>query len=105
MIRLTVLYNLAAGSDEEAYVAWRLSAHADYIRQMPGVVGASFGRVLTQWSSHAPLDYAFQSTVEWPDRESFEQAFHNDKAQADLRENLRKIGDYKFIVSEIIAGE
>ena len=103
MIQLTVLYSLVEGSDPEAYVAWRLSAHADYIRQMPGVVRSSFGRVLEQWSSHAPVDYAFQSTVEWPDRPSFERAFYNDKSQADLKENLGKLGDYKFVVSEILA--
>lgn len=105
MIRLTVLYNLAPAADQAAYVSWRLSAHAEYIRRMPGVVRASFGRVLEQWSSHAPVDYAFQSTVEWPDRETFERAFYADQAQADLKANLERIGDYKFIVSEIIAGE
>ncbi len=105
MIRLTVLYNLTQGADEQAYVAWRLSTHADYIRRMPGVVRASFGRVLEQWSSHAPVDYAFQSTVEWPDRETFEHAFYDDKAQADLKANLERLGEYKFIVSEIIAGD
>ncbi len=105
MIRLTVLYDLAGGNDPEAYVAWRVSSHADYIRQMPGVLRASFGRILEQWSSHAPVNYTFQSTVEWPDRETFERAFYNDQAQADLKENLKKLGDYRFVVSEIIAGE
>jgi hypothetical protein len=103
MIRLTVLYNLAAGADAEAYVAWRLSAHADYIRKMHGVLCASFGRVQDQWSSHTSRQYAFQSTVEWPDRKTFEEAFHSEQAQADLKENLKKLGDYRFVVSEIIA--
>ncbi len=103
MIRLTVLYTLAAGSDPAAYLAWRVSAHADYIRQMPGVVRSSFSRVRKQWSSRAPVDYEFQSTVEWSDRATFERAFYDDKAQADLKENLNRLGDYTFIVSEIIA--
>jgi hypothetical protein len=38
MIRLTVLYNLPHGADQATYVAWRLSAHAEYIRRMPGVL-------------------------------------------------------------------
>jgi hypothetical protein len=104
MIRLTVLYKLAEGADEEAYLAWRLSAHAEYIRQMPGVVEASFSRVLEQWSRGPTADYAFQSTVEWPDRGAFERAFYDERAQAELKENLKKLGDYKFLVSEIVAG-
>jgi uncharacterized protein (TIGR02118 family) len=104
MIRLTVLYNLAPGTDEDAYVAWRLSAHAEYIRKMPGVTAASFGRVVDEWSNGDAAGYRFQSTVEWPDRETFEKAFHNDQAQADLKRNLDKLGDYRFIVTEMLAG-
>lgn len=104
MIRLTVLYNLARGSDEAAYVAWRMSAHADYIRAMPGVVNASFGRIVEEWSSGTANGYRFQSTVEWPDRPSFERAFYTDQAQADLKRNLEKLGDYRFIVTEMLAG-
>lgn len=104
MIRLTVLYNLATGTDEEAYVAWRLSAHAAYIRGMPGVTAASFGRVVDEWSNGAAAGYRFQSTVEWPDRDTFEKAFHNEQAQADLKRNLDKLGDYRFIVTEMLAG-
>lgn len=104
MIRLTVLYTLPAGADEEAYVAWRLSAHANYIRTMPGVLKADFGRIVDQWSRSETSGYRFQSTVEWPDRASFERAFYDEKAQADLRRNVEKIGDYKFLVTEILAG-
>jgi hypothetical protein len=104
MIRLTVLYNLPAGADEDAYVAWRMSAHAEYIRAMPGVVDASFGRIVEEWSSDAPSGYRFQSTVEWPDRPSFERAFYTDQGQADLKRNLEKLGDYRFIVTELLAG-
>lgn len=104
MIRLTVLYNLADGADPEAYVTWRLTSHADYIRTMPDVERANFGRIIDQWPDHATGHYAFQSTVEWPDRVTFERAFYDEQIQADLKENLKKLGNYKFIVSEVIAG-
>jgi len=104
MIRLTVLYNLPAGADEDAYVAWRLSAHADTIRQMPGVLKADFGRIADQWSRGEAAEYRFQSTVEWPDRASFERAFYDGKAQSDLKKNLEKLADYRFLVTEILAG-
>jgi uncharacterized protein (TIGR02118 family) len=104
MIRLTVLYNLPAGADEEAFVAWRLTAHADYIKRMPGVVKADFGRIVDQWSTGEAPGYRFQSTIEWPDRASFERAFYNEQAQADLKKNDDKIGDSRFLVTEILAG-
>jgi len=104
MIRLMVLYNLPPDADEAAFVAWRLSTHAEYIRTMPGVVNASFGRIVEEWSSGMAGGYRFQSTVEWPDRPSFERAFYSDQAQADLKRNLEKLGDYRFIVTELLAG-
>jgi hypothetical protein len=104
MIRLTVLYNLPDEADEAAYVAWRLLAHADYIRAMPGVVRADFGRIVDQWSRGESSGFRFQSTVEWADRASFESAFYDDQAQADLRKNLERLGDYRFLVTEMLAG-
>lgn len=105
MIRLTVLYNLPEGADEDGYVAWRLSSHAEYIRGMPGVVHADFGRIEDQWARDgSTAGYRFQSTVEWSDRASFERAFYAEQAQADLVKNLAKIGDYRFIVTELLAG-
>ncbi len=104
MHRLTVLYSLPPGADETAYIEWRLSAHADYLKTMPGVICATFGRVQDQWSSRESVEYTFQTTVEWPTKAAFEQAFYSDQAQADLKENLKKLGDYTFIVTEVIAG-
>ncbi len=54
-----------------------------------------------RWGRRPPRS---QSTVEWPDRGAFERAFYDEGAQADLKENLTKLGDYRFIVSEITAG-
>jgi hypothetical protein len=104
MIRLTVLYNLPPDADEASFVGWRLSTHAEYIRTMPDVVNASFGRIVDQWSNGTPSSYRFQSTVDWPDRERFERAFYSEQTQADLKRNLGKLGDYRFIVTEMLAG-
>lgn len=46
--------------------------------------------------------YRFQTTVDWPDRESFERGFYADAVQSSLQENLEKLGDYTFMISEIL---
>lgn len=103
MIRLTVLYNLAEGVDEDEYVAWRLSGHKAYVNSMPGVLRSDFCRVDESWPEDAGPRFRFQTTVDWPDRASYERAFLNDEAQTDLRENLKKLGDHLFLVSEVLS--
>jgi len=103
MIRLTVLYNLPGESDEEEYVAWRLSTHKDYLQSLPGVLHSDFARIADSWTNGATPTFRFQTTIDWPDRDSFDRDFFNDTVQANLRENLKKLGEYQFIVSEILS--
>lgn len=103
MIRLTVLYSLPEGADEEEYVAWRQSTHQEYVQSMPGVLRSDFCRITDSWPDGVMPGFRFQTTVDWPDRASFDAAFFNDAAQAKLRENLKKIGEYSFVVSEIVS--
>jgi hypothetical protein len=37
MIRLTVLYNLPDGADEEQFLSWRLTDHQQTNESMPGI--------------------------------------------------------------------
>ncbi len=103
MIRLSVFYTIPPDADEDQYVSWRLTAHQDYIKSMPGVIRSDFCRITDSWPAETALNYRFMSTTDWPDRESYERAFLNDQAQADLRENLRKLGSYVFTVSEVLS--
>ncbi len=103
MIRLTVLYNLPAGASESEFLAWRRSSHADYVKSMPGVVRSDFARVRDISPNGAVPAYRFQTTVDWPDYESYAAAFLNEQAQADLEENQNRIGEQVFIVSEILS--
>jgi len=102
MIRLNVLYNLPENEDEDAFLKWRLSEHQDANASMPGVVRTDFARITDFWPEGSMPSYRFQTTVDWPDRESFERGFYDDAVQTGLRENLKKLGDYVFIVSEIL---
>ncbi|PJF40514.1 MAG: hypothetical protein D6737_15010 [Chloroflexi bacterium] len=105
MIRLTVLYNLPEGADEDEFLEWRLGPHQTSNESMPGVVLTNFARIDYQWTSENPnadAPYRFMTIVEWPDRAAFEAAFYNPEAQAKLKEDIKLIADPLFFVSEIL---
>lgn len=102
MIRLTVLYNLPEGVSEDTFLDWRLSEHQHDNESMPGVLRTDFARITDRWPKNSSPDYRFQTTAEWSDRESFDGGFNEDSVQESLRENLKKLGDYEFIISEVL---
>lgn len=102
MIRLTVLYNLPGGTDEGEFLSWRLTDHQQTNKSMPGVVRTDFARITDCWPIGSMPSYRFQTTIEWPDRETFEASFYDETVQAKLKENLRRIGDYSFFVSDVL---
>ncbi len=71
MIRLTVLYNLAADQDEEAFLNWRLGEHQQENASQPGVLYTDFALVQGAWPDGAPVPYRFMTIADWPDMESF----------------------------------
>ena len=101
MIRLTVLYNLPEGTDENEFLEWRLGEHQESNASMDGVVRTDFARV-----ESSPLrdgsPYRWMTIAEWKDRESFEASFMAPDAQAKLKEDVKKIADPLFLVSEIL---
>lgn len=102
MLRLTVLYNLPPGSDEDAFVRWRLTDHQGANAAIPGVVRTDFARINEAWPSDEPPPYRFMTILEWADRASFERGFYDPSVQTDLRDNLSKIADPMFLISEIL---
>lgn len=103
MIRLTVLYNLAEGYDEDEFIRWRNSEHSKYVDSMSNVVRNEFSRIDDISPDGMLPSFRFQTIVDWPDRESFEAAFYSEKAQEKLREDQEKIGSQVFIVSEFLS--
>lgn len=102
MIRLTVLYNLPADADEDAFLRWRLTEHQVANAAAHGVVRTDFGRVDAVWPPGASVPYRFMTTADWPDRATFERAFYDPDALAGLRANLSKLADPIFLISEIL---
>lgn len=102
MIRLTVLYNLPPGSDEDAFLKWRLVEHQAANASMPGVLRTDFARVDAGFPQGTPPRYRFMTVAEWADRESFERAFYAPEALAQLEQDMQNIGDHLFLISEIL---
>ncbi len=104
MIRLTVLYNLPPDQDEDEFLKWRLGEHQSANMSIEGVVASEFHKVLGDAAGTAPA-YRFLTTLDWPDRDSFEKGFYDPRVQAELKENLEKISDPVFLVSECLIRE
>jgi hypothetical protein len=104
MIRLTVLYNLPPGQDEDEFLQWRLGEHQSANMSIEGVVASQFHKVLSDAGGSAPA-YRFMTTVDWPDRERFEKGFYDPRVQEGLKENLQKISDPLFLLSECLVDE
>ncbi|MEQ8205081.1 MAG: hypothetical protein RIA65_02815 [Woeseia sp.] len=105
MIRLTTLYSLADGQDEDEFIHWRNSEHRKYVNSMSNVVRNEFSRIDDIAPDGVLPTFRFQTIVDWPDRESFEAAFYSKEAQLRLRKDQDKIGTQVFIVSELLSCE
>ncbi len=105
MIRLTVLYNLPPETDEAEFLRWRLGEHQAENAAMPGVVTTDFGRIDQQWTPsgmQAGVPYRFMTVADFADWESFERGFLAQDVQDKLREDIHKIHNPLFLVSEIL---
>lgn len=67
MVRLTVLYNLAPGQDEQEFLRWRLGTHQHENATQPGVLRTDFGMAVHAWPADTTPPYRFMTTAEWPD--------------------------------------
>lgn len=103
MIRLTVLYNLPAETDEEEFLRWRLSDHQQTNASIGGVIRTDFARCVDAWPVGTDPRYRFMTTVDWPDWTSFREGFYAPQVQAALEEDAKMLRDPVFLVSEILA--
>ena len=102
MIRLTVMYNLADGSDETEFLKWRLGEHQEANASMPGVIRTDFARIYEGYPRDLAPKHRFMTIAEFPDKETFEEAFWNPEGMADFEESLKRLKDYVFYISEIL---
>jgi hypothetical protein len=105
VIRLTVLYNLPEGVDEEEFLAWRLGEHQASNAGMRGVHDTDFARVIEGWPPGTSPPHRFMTTVDWPDWETFRSAFYDPDAQKKLTEEVKRIRDSVFYITELLVSE
>ena len=105
MIRLTVLYNLPPGTDEVEFLAWRLGEHQESNLAMPAVVRTDFSKIAETWPKGKDVPYRFMTTAEWPDWDSFRHGFYSSSVQAKLGQDVEKISDAVFLVSEVLVNQ
>ena len=106
MVKVTVLYNLPPGADEEEFVRWRTTVHNAANIAQPGVLRAEFSRVLGQphigderpATTSAP--YRFITESWWESHESFLASWERPEEQARLVPAVAKIADALFLVAE-----
>src|SRR5271170_7735493 len=102
MIRLIVMYSLPEGADEVEFLDWRLNHHQEANAALPGVLRTDFARVVKAWPDQAVQRFRFATILEWPDMEAFERAFYTPTLQADLLENIKRLGDHEYSICEIL---
>jgi EthD domain len=108
MIKVTVLYNLPPGTDENEFVRWRTTDHHQANISQPGVIKSDFYRIVgtptigpdRPASETAP--YRFVTEAYWESIESFNAAWNDPEYQERLVQAVAKITDATFLVSEEI---
>lgn len=106
MIKVTVLYNLPEGTDEEEFVTWRTTQHHKNNVAQPGVIRSDFYRVLGQPAigpdrpRQESAPYRFITESYWNSIEEFEHSWYRPEEQARLVPAVAKITDTLFLVSE-----
>jgi hypothetical protein len=98
MIKLTVLYNLPPGADEEEFTRWRTGPHQQSNVQIPGLIKTDFYAVYSG-RTDAPL-FKYITELYFPDQVTFEKAFYNPVFQASLDKSLEHVANPVFLISK-----
>lgn len=106
MVKVTVLYNLPPGTDEGAFLKWRMGEHNASNAKTPGVVRGDFYRVSgtamvgPDRPASAQAPWRFITEAYYESIESFEASWNSAEEQARLIPAFTKIADAVVLVSE-----
>jgi hypothetical protein len=104
MIRVTLLYNLPETTDEAEFLKWRLGEHQVENAAMPGVVRTEFASVIDRFTlddAHAKAPYRFVTTVDYPDRETFEKYFYAEPRE-EMEKSFAMMHEPVFLITEVL---
>ena len=101
MFKLTVLYNLPEGTNEEEFLAWRTGQHQEENSTMDHVITTDFYRAFeTQLGTPR---YRFITEAYFESLEKLNASFFSEESQAKLKKDSAGMTDSIFIVSERLA--
>ena len=98
MVKLTVLYNLPADADHEAFLAWRTGPHQASNAAAPGVLKTDFYKALE--TPLGPPAYRYVTEAYFETFADLEAAFFSEEAQKQLAQDSRGLETPLFLVSE-----
>jgi uncharacterized protein (TIGR02118 family) len=106
MIKVTVLYNLPPGTDEDEFVRWRTTTHHAANIARPGVLRSDFYTIVgtplvgpdRPASDAAP--YRFMTETYFESLETFRIAWEDPAEQARLVPAVAKIADALFLLAK-----
>ena len=100
MVKITVMYNLPDGADREAFLRWRTGPHQQSNASMPGVVKTDF--YVAKATQLGEPAYRYLTEAYFETMADLEASFFTEQAQAKLQEDIKRIKDPVFLISEEI---
>lgn len=106
MVKVTVLYNLPPGTDEEEFLRWRTTTHHTANIARPGVIRSDFYKVVgtaavgPERPATDTAPYRFITESYYESLAAFRAAWESPAEQARLVPAVAKIADALFLVSE-----
>lgn len=106
MVKVTVLYNLPDGVDEDEFLAWRMGDHNSANVKTPGVLKGDFYRIVgtAMVGPDRPATdrgpWRFVTEAYYASIESFEASWNAPEEQARLIPAFARIADAVVLVSE-----
>lgn len=101
MVKLTILYNLHEGADNEAFIKWRVTQGQAENFALPGVLKTDF-YVAKETIMGAPK-YRYITEAYFATMKDLEDSFFQPDVQAKLKEDMRNLGDAIILISDEMA--
>ncbi len=101
MVKLTVLYNLHEGADNEAFIKWRVTEGQAENAAMPGVLKTDF-YVAKETVLGVPK-YRYITEAYFATMKDLEASFFQPDVQAKLKEDMKNLGEATILISEEMA--
>jgi hypothetical protein len=101
MVKLTVIYNLHEGADNEAFIKWRVTQGQAENFAMPQILKTDF-----YVARETPLGipkYRYITEAYYARMEDLEDSFCQPDVQAKLKEDMKNLGEAIILISEEMA--